>query len=148
MSIDFGASISEEPSSPVLYENIRQDQFGRTVIELNHPQDASNPPSPSNSPPVLNGNSNEIDKETSHSVYSENNNDHKFNPKRSEPTELTRKEDKFQGNSVKKVEKTSLDHGDTVSCTVVKAKMKEKRKKNTNWFLKLCKLNVAESSTF
>ena len=117
MSIDFGASISEpeEPSSPDAHERIRQDQFGRTVIELNQTQESSIAPSSSStSPSVLNGNSDEIETIISHSVYTapEYNNESTINHSR---TNSTRKEDEFKESGDEEVEKTPMAHVDLVS---------------------------------
>ena len=116
MSTDFGASISEaeKPSSPDAQEIIRQDQFGRTVIELNQTQESSIPPSSSStSPPVVNGNSDEIETTSLHSVYTaEYNNDSAFEHNRSDST---RKEDEFKESGVEDVEEKPMDYVDSVS---------------------------------
>lgn len=138
MSTDFGASISEEPSTPAVYENIRQDQFGRTVIELNQTQKSST--SSSTSPPVVNGHSSEIETKSSQSIYSENNNDERFNQERIEATAYTRKEEEFQESRDKELEKGPLDHANTVSFPVVKGNG-GKWAKMESVVLKLCKLS-------
>lgn len=120
MSTDFGASISEEPSIPVSHTaNIRQDQFGRTVIELSeNPEPSSSDSSEISSgstSPATNGVSNGIDPDITHSVYS--NNSEELNPKRDETSESTRKEEQFQ-DSKKEVEKKVLDHAVQVSSSV------------------------------
>lgn len=122
MSTDFGASISEEPSIPTLHTaNIRQDQFGRTVIELseNHETYCSNSSNASSgsTSPASNGVSNDLDADRSHSVYSNNSEDKlNENQNRDETSELTRKEDQVQESS-KEVEKKALDRDDKVSST-------------------------------
>ena len=119
MSTDFGASISEEPSIPALHTaNIRQDQFGRTVIELSeNPESSSSNSSETSSGltyPAANGVSNSIDADRLHSVYS--NNSEELNQRRDETSELIRNEDQFQ-DSNKEAEKKSLDNGVQVSIT-------------------------------
>lgn len=141
MSTDFGASISEaeKPSSPDAQEIIRQDQFGRTVIELNQTQESS---IPSTSPPVVNGNSDEIETKSLHSVYTaEYNNDSAFDHNRSDST---RKEDEFKESGDEDVEKKPMDYVNSVSlfCRL-------KRRKQigeiieTSW-VKLCKLRSSD----
>lgn len=137
MSTDFGASISEEPSTSVVYENIRQDQFGQTVVELNQTQESST--SSSTSLPVVNGHSSEIETKSSQSIYSENNNDERSNQKRIEATTFTRKEEEFQESRDKEVEKRQSDHANTVSFTVVKEN-RGKWAKMESVVLILCKL--------
>jgi len=117
VSTDFGASISEEPSGPVLHTaNIRKDQFGRTAIDLseNHASSSSNSSerSSGSSSPAANGVSNGIDADRSHSVYS--NNSEELNQQLDETLESRRKEDQFQ-ESNKEVEKKTLDHAVQVS---------------------------------
>ena len=119
MSTDFDASISEEPSIPALHTaNIRQDQFGRTVIELSeNPESSSSNSSETSSgltSPAANGVSNGIDADRLHSVYS--NNSEELNQRRDETSELIRNEDQFQ-DSNKEAEKKSLDNGVQVSIT-------------------------------
>lgn len=122
VSTDFGASISEEPSIPALHSNIRQDQFGRTVIDLSE----SHEPSSSNSSktstgstlPATNGVSNDVDANRSHSVYSNSNGD-ELNQTRDESFDLTRQENQAQENS-EEVETKHLDHADRVSNSVCK----------------------------
>lgn len=121
MSTDFGASISEEPSIPTLHTaNIRQDQFGRTVIELseNYETSSSNNSSKTSSgstSPASNGVSNDLDADRSHSVYSNNSEDKlNENQNRDETSELTRKEDQVQ-ESNREVDKKTLDCHDKVS---------------------------------
>lgn len=111
---DFGASISEEPSSPpAICQNIRQDQFGRTVIELNKTQESlDSSPSSLPYPPALNGNSNDIEAKNSHTVCSENNDDDRFKHTRTEINALTRNEGESQESSDKELDKKSLDHAD------------------------------------
>ena len=97
MSTDFGASISEDPSILTLHTaNIRQDQFGRTVIELSESHEISSSNSSKESTrstsPATNGISNDLDAERSHSVYT-NNSEDKLNQRQDETSELTRKED-------------------------------------------------------
>ena len=116
VSTDFGASISEEPSIPVLRTaNIRQDQFGRTVIDLSeNPEpsssNSSETSSGSTSPPAY-GVCNGIDAERSHSVYS--NNSEELIQNRDETSEEGQLQD-----SNKEVEKKSLDHAVEVSIAV------------------------------
>lgn len=119
MSTDFGASISEEHLIPALRTgNIRQDQFGRTVIELSeNPESSSSNSSETSSgstSPAANGVSNGIDADRSHSVYS--NNSEELNQRRDENSESMRKEDQFQDNN-KEAERKSLDNGVQVSIT-------------------------------
>jgi len=118
VSTDFGASISEEPSTPVLHTaNIRQDQFGRTVIDLSEnpePSSSSSSETPSGSTsPAANGVCNGIDTDRSHSIYS--NNSEELNQKRGETSENS-EEAQFQ-DSNKEVQKKSLDHAVEVSHT-------------------------------
>lgn len=119
MSTDFGASISEEHLKPALHTgNIRQDQFGRTVIELSeNPESSSSNSSETSSgstSPAANGVSNGIDADRSHSVYS--NNSEELNQRRDENSESMIKEDQFQDNN-KEAERKSLDNGVQVSIT-------------------------------
>lgn len=119
MSTDFGASISAEHLIPALRTgNIRQDQFGRTVIELSeNPESSSSNSSETSSgstSPAANGVSNGIDADRSHSVYS--NNSEELNQRRDENSESIRKEDQFQDNN-KEAERKSLDNGVQVSIT-------------------------------
>ena len=124
MSTDFGASISEEPLKPTLNTtNIRQDQFGRTVIELSESHDTSSSnfsktPSGSASP-ATNGISNELDAERSHSVYSSNSEDKlDENQKRDKTSELTRKEEQAQESNKEEEKKSPNDNNDKVSTMV------------------------------
>ena len=119
MSTDFGASISEETSTPELHTaNIRQDQFGRTVIELSesHPSSSYNSSvtSSGSSSPDANGVSNGVDTDRSHSVHS--NNVEELNQRRDDTSDSRRTEDQFQ-ESNKEAEKKSLDHAVQVSVT-------------------------------
>lgn len=121
MSTDFGASISEEPSIPALHTgNIRQDQFGRTVIELSeNPESSSSNFSETSSgstSQAANGFSYGINADRSHSVYS--NNSEELNQRRDETSESIRKEDQFQdSNNNKETERKSLYNGVEVSIT-------------------------------
>jgi len=107
VSTDFGTSISEEPPTPVLHTaNIRQDQFGRTVIDLSENPEPSSSSNSSETPsgltsPAANGVCNGIEAERSHSVYS--NNSEELNQKRDE----TSTEGQIQ-DGVKEVQKKSL----------------------------------------
>ena len=117
MSTDFGASISEEPSIPALHTaNIRQDQFGRAVIELSeNPESSTSNSSEASSgstSPAANGVSNGVDADRSHSVYS--NNSEELNQRRDEISESIINEDQFQDNN-KEAERKSLDNGVQVS---------------------------------
>lgn len=145
MSTDFGVSISEaeEPSNPDAQEVIRQDQFGRTVIELNQTQESSIPPSPSStSPPVLNGNSDEIETTSLHSVYTaEYNNDSAFDHNRSDST---RKEDEFKESDVEDVEKKPMDHVDSVSLFCRLKRRKKLVEIIETSLMKLCKLRISD----
>ena len=129
MSTDFGASISEEPSIPALHTgNIRQDQFGRTVIELSENPESysSNSSETSSGPtsPAAYGVSNGIDADRSHSVYS--NNSEELNQRRDESSESIRKEDQLQGNN-KEAERKSLDNGVQVSIASCSCRTKNRR---------------------
>ena len=120
MSTDFGVSISEEPSIPVLHTaHIRQDQFGRTVIDLSENAQPSSSDSSEiscgSTSAATNGVSNGIDADISHSVYS--NNSEELNQVRDETSKSTRKEDQFQENN-KEVEKKAPDHAVQVSNNV------------------------------
>lgn len=96
--------------------NIRQDQFGRTVIDLSedHERSSSNSSETSSgsTSPAANGVSNGIDTDRLHSVYS--NNSEELNQRRDETSESIRKEGQFQ-DSNKEAEKKSLDHAVQVS---------------------------------
>ena len=113
MSTDFGASISEEPLTPTSPANIRQDQFGRTVIELseNHQPSGfnSSKSSSGSTSPVSNGVNNDLDEDRSHSFYSSNNED-ELNVNRSGISD-TRNEEQVQEGD-KDVEKKDLDYAD------------------------------------
>ena len=145
MSTDFGVSISEAegPSSPDAQEIIRQDQFGRTVIELNQTQESSRPPSSSStSPPVLNGNSDEIETASLHSVYTaEYNNDSAFDHNRSDST---RKEDEFKESGVEDMEKKPMDHVDSVSLFCRLKRRKKLGEIIETSLMKLCKLRISD----
>lgn len=112
MSTAFGASISEEPSAPDVFENIKQDQFGRTVIDLSQTQESLSPPSSSTSPQVLNGVGNEKDMSIVHLVYTGKNKDDILEKYQ---TELANEEHDFHLSSDKDVDKKLLDRIDSVS---------------------------------
>lgn len=96
--------------------NIRQDQFGRTVIVLSEDHEPSSSNSSETSSgstsPAANGVSNGIDTDRLHSVYS--NNSKELNQRRDETSESIGKEGQFQ-DSNKEAEKKSLDHAVQVS---------------------------------
>ena len=118
MSTDFGLSICEEPSSaPVIYQNITQDQFGRTVIELSHSQESSSAAPPSSlSYPAVDGNNNNVEDKSDKSrfVNSKIDNDEKFHKEQTEDTVLTKKELEVEESGDKELNKKHLEHADKV----------------------------------
>ena len=117
MWTDFGTSLCEEPSSaPVIYQNITQDQFGRTVIELTQSQESSSAVPPSSlSHPANDGNNNSVEAYKSQFVYSKIDNDEKFYKKQTEDTTLTKKELEVEESGDKELNKKHLKHADKVS---------------------------------